>query len=71
MSDETKTIIFGQPSEYSVKVGLSIGAKGERKPEVVITVANKCDTVNSDTIGIILQSSVEQCKSTVKSLMEE
>lgn len=71
MIEETKTIIFGQPSEYSVKVGLSIGAKGERKPEAVVTVTNKCDTVNSDTIGIILRDNVEQCKETVKSLMEE
>lgn len=71
MSDEIKTIIFGQPSEYSVKVGLSIGAKGERKPEVVLTVTNKCDTTYSGDINAILCDSIEQCKATVKSLMEE
>ena len=71
MTDETKTIVFGQPNEISIKVGLSIGAKGERKPEVVITSISKCDDIDINEVNTIIHNSIIKCKDTIKLLMEE
>ncbi len=68
---------ISQPIEISVKVGIEIDSKGQKKPSVEIktmqhlTIEETEDKTVGSIVEAMLKGSLQRCKDTIKKAMEE
>lgn len=68
----TNVHTYDQPLETSVKVGIEIDSKGQRKPSIELKIARKLQdaTIASDVMETDIKEALEQCKNAIKSALE-
>ena len=74
MSEEIRNIhTYDQPIETSIKVGIEIDSKGQRKPAIEIKITRKLHNTSDPVLHIEddLKSSLLRCRDTLKKAMEE
>lgn len=67
---ETTIYTFDQPIETSVKVGIEIDSKGQRKPSVEIKISRKLKTVDAEALNADIKSALIKCKEILNRAME-
>lgn len=64
-----------QPVETSVKVGMEIDSKGQKKPNVEVKISRHVGIEDTDKFYVYimddLQIALSKCKDTIKKAMEE
>lgn len=71
----TNVHTFDQPIETSVKVGMEIDSKGQKKPNVEIKVTRKLGIADGKQAVLFIEDDLKaallRCKDTIKKSMEE
>ena len=74
METVTNIHTIDQPIETSVKVGIEVDSKGQKKPSVEIKITRKLTKLDGDAVLRIeddLKAALLRCKDTLKKAMEE
>ena len=73
---ETITYVFDQPIETSVKVGIEVDSKGQRKPNVEIRISHKLSLTEAadgkliTILDLAVATALSKCKETLNKALE-